>query len=80
MVHHRQGRRRVHLGRHVADRAGGVAPAGVELAKRTMSATSGLEEALAAEAERQMRCFRSADAKEGISAFNEKRRPVFRGE
>lgn len=35
---------------------------------------------LAPEREQQMRCFRSADAREGIAAFNEKRKPVFRGE
>jgi 2-(1,2-epoxy-1,2-dihydrophenyl)acetyl-CoA isomerase len=57
-------------------------PLALTLAKRTLaaSATSDLDTMLAAEREQQMRCFRSADAKEGITAFNEKRKPVFRGE
>jgi 2-(1,2-epoxy-1,2-dihydrophenyl)acetyl-CoA isomerase len=57
-------------------------PLALKLAKRTLAASlhSSLDDMLAAEGERQMRCFRSADAKEGIAAFNEKRTPVFRGE
>jgi 2-(1,2-epoxy-1,2-dihydrophenyl)acetyl-CoA isomerase len=57
-------------------------PLALALAKRTLAASldSGLDDMLTAEGERQMRCFRSADAKEGISAFNEKRKPAFRGE
>jgi 2-(1,2-epoxy-1,2-dihydrophenyl)acetyl-CoA isomerase len=57
-------------------------PLALRLAKRTLaeSASADLDAALAAEGERQMRCFRSADAREGIAAFNEKRPPVFRGE
>jgi 2-(1,2-epoxy-1,2-dihydrophenyl)acetyl-CoA isomerase len=57
-------------------------PLALTLAKRTLaaSATSDLDAMLAAEREQQMRCFRSADAREGITAFNEKRKPVFRGE
>jgi enoyl-CoA hydratase len=57
-------------------------PLALRLAKRTLAASldSGLDAMLAAEREQQMRCFRSADAREGISAFNEKRKPVFRGE
>ena len=57
-------------------------PLALTLAKRTLaeSPASSLSSTLAAEGERQMRCFRSADAKEGISAFTEKRTPVFRGE
>lgn len=57
-------------------------PLALRLAKRTLAASlhSDLATMLAAEREQQMRCFRSADAKEGITAFNEKRKPVFRGE
>ncbi len=57
-------------------------PLALRLAKRTLaeSARGGLEDVLAAEGERQMRCFRSADAREGIAAFHEKREAVFRGE
>ncbi|HEX5871762.1 MAG TPA: enoyl-CoA hydratase-related protein [Longimicrobium sp.] len=57
-------------------------PLALTLAKQTLAASldSGLDALLAAEGERQMRCFRSADAREGITAFNEKRKPVFRGE
>jgi 2-(1,2-epoxy-1,2-dihydrophenyl)acetyl-CoA isomerase len=57
-------------------------PLALKLAKRTLASSldSTLDEILAAEGERQLRCFRSADAKEGIAAFNDKRRPVFRGE
>jgi 2-(1,2-epoxy-1,2-dihydrophenyl)acetyl-CoA isomerase len=56
-------------------------PLALTLAKRTLAASlsSDLDAMLAAESERQMRCFRSADAREGITAFNEKRQPVFRG-
>jgi 2-(1,2-epoxy-1,2-dihydrophenyl)acetyl-CoA isomerase len=57
-------------------------PLALLLAKQTLadSLESTLDEVLAAEGDRQMRCFRSADAKEGIAAFNEKRKPLFRGE
>jgi 2-(1,2-epoxy-1,2-dihydrophenyl)acetyl-CoA isomerase len=57
-------------------------PLALRLAKRTLAASlsSDLDAMLAAEREQQMRCFRSADAREGITAFNEKRKPVFHGE
>ena len=57
-------------------------PMALRLAKRTLAASlsSDLDSMLAAEREQQMRCFRSADAREGITAFNEKRKPLFRGE
>ncbi|HZG41992.1 MAG TPA: enoyl-CoA hydratase-related protein [Longimicrobium sp.] len=56
-------------------------PLALTLAKRTLATSppSDLDAMLAAEREQQMRCFRSADAQEGITAFNEKRKPVFRG-
>jgi 2-(1,2-epoxy-1,2-dihydrophenyl)acetyl-CoA isomerase len=56
-------------------------PVALRLAKRSLaeSAAGDLEAALAAEGERQLRCFRSADAREGIAAFNEKRQAIFRG-
>jgi 2-(1,2-epoxy-1,2-dihydrophenyl)acetyl-CoA isomerase len=40
---------------------------------------SDLGEMLEAERQAQMRCFRSADVREGIAAFHEKRKPSFRG-
>lgn len=56
-------------------------PMALRFAKQSLGASldSGLDAMLTAERERQMACFRSADAKEGITAFNEKRTPVFRG-
>jgi len=57
-------------------------PLALAAAKRTLarSLDATLDEVLAAERDEQMACFRSADAREGIAAFNEKRTPVFRGE
>jgi 2-(1,2-epoxy-1,2-dihydrophenyl)acetyl-CoA isomerase len=56
-------------------------PLALRLFKRTLaeSAPGDLDAVLAAEAERQLHCFRSADAREGIAAFAGKRPAVFRG-
>jgi 2-(1,2-epoxy-1,2-dihydrophenyl)acetyl-CoA isomerase len=57
-------------------------PLALTAAKRTLarSLVSDLEEGLLAESGAQMTCFRSADAREGIAAFVEKRTPEFTGE
>ena len=67
--------------RKVAAELAARPPIPLRLAKRTLAASldATLDEALSAEREAQMACFRSADAKEGITAFTEKRTPVFRG-
>ncbi len=56
-------------------------PIPLALAKRTLAASPDgtLDDLLAAERAAQMACFRSADAREGIAAFQEKRTPVFHG-
>lgn len=68
--------------RRMANELAAKPPLALRLAKQTLAASldSDLDAMLAAEGERQMRCFRSADAREGIAAFNEKRPAVFRGE
>jgi 2-(1,2-epoxy-1,2-dihydrophenyl)acetyl-CoA isomerase len=47
--------------------------------KRILAETRTLPEALAAEAVWQGRVFRSSDSAEGFAAFQQKRKPVFRG-
>lgn len=56
-------------------------PVAVALAKRAVyeGSTAGLAQMLERELANQIRCFQTEDAKEGISAFMEKRQPVFRG-
>jgi 2-(1,2-epoxy-1,2-dihydrophenyl)acetyl-CoA isomerase len=56
-------------------------PLAIGLAKRNLSLADRdeLEVALQQEAEAQLHCFRSADAREGITAFKEKRAPLFSG-
>lgn len=57
-------------------------PIAMALAKKAIDASdrSSLEEMLALEEEHQLRCLRSADAREGVAAFLERRAPAFRGE
>jgi len=57
------------------------APMAVMLTKKTLNQSYllSLEEVLDAEADRQTICLGTADNKEGIAAFKEKREPVFRG-
>jgi 2-(1,2-epoxy-1,2-dihydrophenyl)acetyl-CoA isomerase len=59
----------------------GKPPLALELAKQTLRGAldRSLSEVLRSEHEAQMRCFRSDDAREGITAFAEKRTPVFQG-
>jgi enoyl-CoA hydratase/carnithine racemase len=65
------------LARTLADKP----PIAMALAKKALyqSANADLEAMLAIEFEYQMRCFKSADAGEGLNAFLEKRKPNFQG-
>lgn len=56
-------------------------PLAMALARASLarSLDADLDAMLDLEEEAQLRCFRSADAREGIAAFHEKRRPSFRG-
>ena len=56
-------------------------PGALRLAKQSIyrSLTSDLETAFAREIEVQLECFRSEDFLEGVTAFLEKRQPLFKG-
>jgi len=57
-------------------------PLALAMAKRSirLSHQRSLADALHLEVEGQLRLLKSADAREGVSAFLEKRTPVYRGE
>jgi len=65
----------------LAEQLASKPPIAVALAKRAcaMSLSSTLDAMLAVELDHQVRCFQTRDALEGITAFTEKRRPVFDG-
>ncbi|MEX0690618.1 MAG: enoyl-CoA hydratase [Gemmatimonadales bacterium] len=65
----------------LARRLAAKPPLAVAKAKRAIYASErhSLDEMLTVELENQLACFASADAREGLAAFLEKRDPVFRG-
>jgi 2-(1,2-epoxy-1,2-dihydrophenyl)acetyl-CoA isomerase len=67
--------------REIATTLAAKPPLAVTLARRAVheSFSMTLKNVLDLEIENQLRCFKTEDAKEGISAFLEKRRAVFRG-
>jgi len=67
--------------RELAERLREAPPMSVAAAKQAvyLSQTAELEEMLRFETEAQLRCFESADAREGIKSFLEKRPPRFTG-
>ncbi|HEX7240733.1 MAG TPA: enoyl-CoA hydratase-related protein [Longimicrobiaceae bacterium] len=68
--------------RKLAEEYAAKPPLALAAAKRNLERSfgSGLDAMMEAEGEAQLRCFGSADAREGIAAFHEKRRAAFRGE
>ena len=55
------------------------APVALRRTKRALRDLDGLERALGTEREAQAECFASADVREGLAAFREKRPPRFQG-
>lgn len=55
------------------------APVALMHARRSLADAEALEAALTREMEAQMECFRSADVREGLAAFREKRAPRYTG-
>ncbi|MDQ3666223.1 MAG: enoyl-CoA hydratase [Acidobacteriota bacterium] len=68
--------------RELAERLRDAPPISIAAAKQAvyMSQSAELEEMLRYETEAQLRCFESADGREGIQAFLEKRPPKFSGQ
>ncbi len=68
--------------RELAERLRDAPPISIAAAKQAvyMSQSAELEEMLRYETEAQLRCFESADGREGIQAFMEKRPPKFSGQ
>lgn len=64
-----------------AERLRAAPPIALAAAKQAVYASQAaeLEEMLRYETEAQLRCFESADGREGVRAFLEKREPLFRG-